>query len=155
MLFLPPFSTLMMSMNSNGVPMVSQMGPHIVMASNPNLQHSGVNGATILSYPSQPLPPVPAPQQPMSNGFHRNLSTDSFLHKAPEPDQMSSSGRGTDSSGRPVTPPLKTSRPVTPVQQQPLGLPVNRAKLVPGRMSNSKLDSSRPGSRREISSTAV
>ena len=59
---------------------------------------------------------------------------------------------GTDSSGRPQTPPLKTSRPVTPVGQ-PLGLPMNRAKLVPGRMSSNKLDNGRP--RRDIPSTAV
>ena len=55
---------------------------------------------------------------------------------------------------RPVTPPLQTSRPVTPTQTQPqpLGLPNGRGKLVPGRMSNTKLDS-RP--RKEIPSTAV
>lgn len=119
---------------------------------------------SLFGYPSQPLPPVPAPQvapmqphhppQQIVNGMKRNMSTDSFHHDE-------SSGRGTDSSsGRPSTPPLKTSRPVTPVQQlppQPLGLPSNRAKLVPGRMSNHKLDAnnSRPGSRREIPSTAV
>ena len=78
---------------------------------------------------------------------------------------FSSSGRGTASSGRPQTPPLKTSRPVTPVQQQPLqpmGLPTNQTKLVPGRMSNHKLGgstTSRPGGQggrsREIPSTSV
>ena len=60
---------------------------------------------------------------------------------------FSSSGRGTDSSGRAETPQLKSSRPVTPVQQQqqpqqplqPMGLPTNRAKLVPGKIEFQKI----------------
>ena len=57
---------------------------------------------------------------------------------------FSSSGRGTDSSGRAETPQLKSSRPVTPVQQQqqplqPMGLPTNRAKLVPGKTEFQKI----------------
>lgn len=136
-------------MSASGVPQLLITAPSV----------STLAGANLFGYPSQPLPPVPAPQVPMQavNGMKRNMSTDSFLH------HDESSGRGTDSSsGRPSTPPLKTSRPVTPVQlpPQPLGLPSNRAKLVPGRMSNHKLDhaanNSRPGSRRgEIPSTAV
>ena len=144
----------------------------------------------ILSYPSQPpLPPVPTSMggQPMgqptsmggqptipiiNNGMMpRNISTDNLggIGKYMDSPHLSSSGRGStridsseSSSGRPVTPPLKTSRPVTPQPApapQPLGLPTHRGKLVPGRMSNHKLDSNRPqsaaGRNREIPSTAV
>ena len=140
-------------------------------------------GVSVLSYPSQPgypsqpLPPVPTVAQPtipivQNNGFPRNISTDNLGGPASmggptkfttDSPQMSSSGRGStrmdsseSSSGRPVTPPLKTSRPTTP-QFQPLGLPTHRGKLVPGRMSNQKMDNRPPSSagRREIPSTAV
>ena len=113
-------------------------------------------GYSFQSQPAQiiqpPLPPVP--QTIMNGGGYPNgfsRSTDSafgemkIVRHADSP-QLSSSGRGTGAS----TPPLKTSRPVTPVQPQPMGLPTNRAKLVPGRMSNTKLDK-----RREVPSTAV
>merc|ERR1711997_172490 len=103
-------------------------------------------------------------QNGFPNGFSRNMSTDSAFGEMnahignmkvrhTDSPQLSSSGRGSTrtTDTRPITPPLKTSRPVTPVQQQPLGLPAaNRAKLVPGRMSNTKLDK-----RREVPSTAV
>ena len=148
--------------------------PHT--ASTHNLATVAPTPVSFMGYPSQPLPPVPPvstvmpnQQHPqlIQNGMNRNMSTDSFSYlpaatKPLDSPQLSSSGRGStrvdssDSSGptqRPNSRP--NSRPVTPVQQQPLGLPTNRAKLVPGRMSNTKLDSNRPGSRREIPSTAV
>merc|ERR1711935_738026 len=172
-----PIMTSMGPINTNGAPLVMSASQHVL------------NGAQTpgMGYPQgQPLPPVPGPatrpttsmsnHQPppqlIQNGFNRNMSTDSFAYiptatKGLDSPQLSSSGRGTDSSGRAETPQLKSSRPVTPVQQQPqqplqpMGLPANRAKLVPGRMSNHKLDgnSSRPtggqaGSRsRDIPST--
>ena len=129
------------------------------------------------SYPSQPLPPVPnvaPPNIPVvhSNGFPRNQSTDNLGGpKFLDSPHLSSSGRGStrmdsseSSSGRPTTPPLKTSRPVTPQfapqpqpPPQPLGLPTHRGKLVPGRMSNQKMDQRPPSAagRREVPSTAV
>merc|ERR1719273_1175995 len=159
------------------------MGAPLVMTTS---SHNLINGAQtpvapVIGYPTQPLPPAPPatsmsnnlpPPQLIQNGFNMNpnRSTDSFSYiptatKGQDSPQLSSSGRGSipDSSGRPQTPPLKTSRPTTPVQQplQPMGLPTNRAKLVPGRMSNHKLDgsTSRPGGQggraREIPSTAV
>ena len=114
------------------------------------------------------------PTMPIMNngmGMPRNFSTDNLgggIGKYMDSPHLSSSGRGSTridssetSSGRPMTPPLKTSRPVTPQPApQPLGLPTHRGKLVPGRMSNHKLDSNRPhssasGRNREIPSTAV
>ena len=154
------------------------------------LPHGSVPVLSYPSQP--PLPPVPTSmgghqpmgQQPTSMGgqptmpiinnggmMPRNISTDNLggMGKYMDSPHLSSSGRGStridsseSSSGRPVTPPLKTSRPVTPqpaLAPQPLGLPTHRGKLVPGRMSNHKLDSNRPqsaaGRNREIPSTAV
>merc|ERR1711983_104460 len=77
------------------------------------MHHNGVpvSMAPVMSHPP-PLPPLP-------NGIKKNYSTDSL---------------GDHGSA---------SRPVTPTQlppPQPLGLPNGRGKLVPGRMSNHKLD---------------
>lgn len=155
----------------------------LVMTSSASMNMLSGGMPILANYPTQPLPPAPPPStiiqnagphliQQNHNGFNRNMSTDSFggvagfNPKIMDSPQLSSSGRGSgrnDSSdsqtgGRPVTPTQQqqqrpNSRPVTPTGGQPLGLPVNRGKLVPGRMSNTKLDNNKP--RREVPSTAV
>lgn len=155
-----------------GMPMQMPGGP-IVMTSSASMNLLP-QGSVINSYPSQPpLPPVPNMAPPTipvvhsNGGFPRNPSTDNLGGtKFLDSPHLSSSGRGStrmdsseSSSGRPTTPPLKTSRPVTPqnLPPQPLGLPTHRGKLVPGRMSNQKMDHRPPSAagRREVPSTAV
>ena len=127
-----------------GTPSTSRVGlPAGVPVSSMGLPMGMTNGVPVsvpVSMPvSAPIMSQQLPLPPIPNGMPKNFSTDS----------IGDQGR----SSRPVTPPLQTSRPVTPTQPQPMGLPNGRGKLVPGRMSNQKIDTTRQ--RRDIPSTAV